>query len=165
MAAPLMLGGITVPPHAGTPDVSYAEAGGATDVTLAGGATVRMRHWRKELITISGTGWMSTGLDALDWDAQHTLRCPKPKRMATTGTSVTLTSDPRPDVPVGAHALVGKSWVPTPVTRSGRAVTITPVPGASQYSVYWYPQFTVLVTPPTEENAGDVSWQLICREV
>src|SRR5690606_20418158 len=122
MAAPLMLGGITVPPHAGTPDVSYAEAGGATDVTLAGGATVRRRHWRKELITISGTGWMSTGRGASDRHARHTLRCPTPKRMATTGTSVTLTSDPRPDGPVGAHALVGKYWVPTPVPRSGRAV-------------------------------------------
>src|SRR5690606_5684338 len=132
MPAPLMLGGITAPPHAGTPDVRYGEAGGATDATLAAGAAVRMRHGRKELITTSGTGWMSTGLDALDWDAQHTLRCPKPKRMATTGTSVTLTSDPRPDVPVGAHALVGKNWVPTPVTRSGRAVTINPVPRSEE---------------------------------
>src|SRR5690554_6383566 len=165
MRAPMMLVGNTVPPHAGTPDVSYAEAGGATDVALASGAPVTMRHWRKEQINIRGQGCMSTGLDALNWDAQHTLRCPKSNRMATTGTSVTLTSDPRPDVPVCAHALVGKNWVPTPVTRAGRAVTITPVPGASQYSVYWYPQFTVLVTPPTEENAGDVSWQLICREV
>lgn len=165
MAAPLILGGITVPLHAGAPDVSYAPAGGASDVVLAGGRPVRMRHWHKELITISGTGWMATGLDALDWDAEHTLRCPKPRRMATHGTSVTLPSEPRPDVPVGAHALVGKNWVGTPVTRAGRAVTITPVTGASQYSVYWYPQYTVLVTPPGEESGTDVSWQLVCREV
>lgn len=165
MAAPLILGGITVPLHAGAPDVSYAPAGGSTDVTLSGGRMVRMRHWSKTLITISGDGWMATGLDALDWDAEHVLLCPKPRRMATQGASVTLTSDPRPDVPVGAHALVGRSWVPAVATRSGRAVSITPVPGAIQYSVYWYPQFTVLVTPPGEEYADAVSWQLICREV
>lgn len=165
MAAPLILGGIEVPLHAGAPDLSYAPAGGATDVVLAGGRPVRMRHWSKALITLSGTGWMATGLDALDWDAEHLLLCPKPRRMATTQTSVTLTSDPRPDVPVGAHALVGRDWVATEVQRAGRAVTITPVVGASQYSVYWYPQYLVLVTPPGEEYADGVSWQLICREV
>src|SRR5690606_29213855 len=130
MAAPLILGGIEVPLHAGAPDVSYGHAGGATDVVLSDGRPVRMRHWSKSLITISGTGWMATGLDALDWDAEHLLLCPKPKRLATTSSTATLTSDPRPDVPVGAHALVGRDWLATPVSRTGRAVTITPVPGA-----------------------------------
>src|SRR5690606_1243403 len=138
MAAPLMLGGITVPPHAGMPDVSYAEAGGATDVTLASGAAVRMRHWRKELITISGTGWMSTGRDALGWDATRRRRWPQTRGRATHGTSVRVTRDVLGDVPVVAYGLVSKDWVLTPVTRSGRAVTISPVTGASRYSVYWY---------------------------
>lgn len=165
MAAPLILGGIEVPLHAGAPEVSYAPAGGASDVVLAGGRPVRMRHWSKELITISGSGWMATGLDALDWDAEHLLLCPKPKRMATVATSIVLTSDPRPDVQVGAQALIGREWVATQAQREGRAVSISSVPGATQYSVYWYPQYLVLVTPPGEEYAGDVSWQLICREV
>lgn len=165
MTAPLILGGIEVPLHAGAPNVSYAPAGGATDVVLSGGRPVRMRHWSKELITISGAGWMATGLDALDWDAEHLLLCPKPKRMATTQASATLTSTPRTDVPVTVDALIGRQWVRTPAVTTGRSVTITAVAGASQYSVCWYPQYTVLVTPPGEDYADDVSWQLICREV
>ena len=166
MQAPLILGGIAVPLHAGPPEVTYSPAGGHRDLIMSDGRPLRMRHWRKEVITISGAGWIATGLDALDWDAQHLLLCPKPKRLTTTTLTATLTSDPRPDVPVGVHALVGRDWVSTPHTRTGRAVTITPVTGASLYTVAWHPQYTVLVTPPSESlGGGDVSWQLICREV
>lgn len=169
MAAPFVLGGITVTLHSGPPDVVYSSAGGATDVVLSGGTPVRMRHWSKELITVSSAGaWMATGLDALNWDAEHVLLCPKPKRMATMGQllDLTLTSDPRPDVPVVAHALVGRHWQPAAVIVAGRQVTITPVPGADQYSAAWYPMFNVLCTQPDEATASSgVSWQIICREV
>ena len=165
MSAPFILGGIQVPLHAGAPEVNYAPAGGATDVILSGGTPVRMRHFKKQVITITGSGWMATGLDALDWDAYHLLLCPRPKRMATSGLQVTLSADARPDVPVAAQALVGRDWVSAPVSVEGRVVTITPVAGAAQYSVVWYPQFEVLCTPPPEDSAGDrTSWQIICRE-
>lgn len=165
MAAPLMLGGITVPLHAGAPDVQYDYAGGAADIVLSGGKPVRMRHWSKRLITIAGTGWMATGLDALDWDAEHELRCSAPLRLSSTSTTLTLTADVRPDEPVTAQALVGGEWQAATASVSGRAVTITPVAGATLYTVAWFPKFTVLCTPPPEGYAGDVSWQLICREV
>ncbi len=166
MRAPLILGGIQVPLTSGAPDVSYAPAGGRTDVVLSNGRPIPMRHWRKELITISGAGWMATGLDALDWDAEHVLMCPKPKRVASSGTSLLLTADPRPDVPVEAQALVNGAWISAAVEVTGRQVSVAPVAGASQYSVVWYPQFTVLCTPPGEESAdGEVSWVLVAREV
>lgn len=166
MTAPLTIGGIVVPLHAGAPEVSYTPAGGYADLTMSDGRPLRMRHWKKEIITVSGSGWVGTGLDALDWDAQHLLLCPVPKRITVAGLSATLTSDARPDVPVTVHALLGDEWVPTTHTRTGRAVTITPVSGATGYSVSWYPQFTVLVTPPTDQYAGaEAQWQLICREV
>lgn len=165
MAAPFVLGGIDVPLHAGAPDVSFADAGGFTDYTLGQGKPVRARHFSKQLITISGTGWMATGLDALDFDAEHVLLCPKPKRVATTDTVVSITTDARPDVPVACHALIGREWVQTPVAMDDREATITPVAGASQYSVVWYPMFTVLCQPPEDANAGgSVSWQINARE-
>lgn len=166
MAAPfLVLGGIQVPRLAGTPDITYSGAGGYTDTVMSDGAVVRSRHFKKEVITISGAGWMATGLDALDWDANHLLLCSKVKRITTTDTQVTLLSDYRPDEPVFAQALVGRDWVNTPVSVVGREVTITPVAGAAQYSVGWFPQYTVLCVPPSEENsAGGSAWQLICRE-
>jgi len=168
MAAPLILGGIEVTLHSGAAELTYSEAGGATDTVLSGGAVVRSRHWSKELITISAAGgWMATGLDALDWDAEHLLLCNKPKRMATMPgvLDVTLTSDPRPDVQVFAHALVGRDWVPAEVVVVGRDATVTPVAGAVQYRVGWYPMFTVLCArPPESSGAGGVDWQLVCRE-
>lgn len=166
MAAPfLVLGGIKVPRLAGTPDVSYDEAGGYTDTVMSDGAVVRSRHFKKEVITIAGAGWMATGLDALDWDANHLLLCSKVKRITTAGSQVTLTSDPRPDEPVFAQGLVGRHVVDTPVSVVGRVVTITPVAGVQQYSVGWFPQFTVICKRPPESNtAGGAAWQLICRE-
>jgi hypothetical protein len=166
MSAPFVLGGITVPLHAGAPEVTFADAGGFTDVELDGGNVIRSRHHSRSVVTISGTGWMATGLDALNWDARHELLCPKPKRVSTTGTSVVITTDARPDVPVACHALVGRDWVQTPVSMAGRTATITPVAGASQYSVVWYPMLTVLCQPPSEDaSGGSVSWQIVAREV
>lgn len=166
MAALLMLGGITVPLHAGAPDVEYDYAGGAVDAVLSGGRPVRMRHWTKRQITISGTGWMATGLDALDWDAEHELRCPTPLRVSGVTPELALTADVRPDEPVTAQALIDGEWRTVAAAVSGRAVTITPLPGATLYTVAWFPMFTVLCTPPPVGYAGGAAdWQLICREV
>tara|TARA_Y100000815_G_scaffold198179_1_gene181695 strand:- start:44 stop:544 length:501 start_codon:yes stop_codon:yes gene_type:complete len=166
MAAPFVLGGVTVPLHAGSPNVEYAQVGGYTDVRLGQGKLVRERHFSKWAITISGSGWMATGLSVLNWDAEHELLSPKPMRVDTETTEVTIITDARPDVPVAAHALVGRDWVPTPVVMDGRDATITPVSGALKYSVAWYPVFTVLCIPPGENNAdGAVSWQIVANEV
>lgn len=164
--AQLILGGIAVPLHAGAPDVRYDYAGGAADVILAGGRPVRMRHWNKRLITIAGSGWMATGLDALDWDAEHELRCPTPLRISGIGTTLTLTADVRPDEPVTAQAMVNGEWRSAAAAVAGRTVTITPVSGATTYTVVWFPVFNVLCEPPPEGYSGAaVDWQLICREV
>ncbi|SDS21532.1 hypothetical protein SAMN05216421_1113 [Halopseudomonas xinjiangensis] len=162
----LVLGGIPVTLYSGAPDVRYSDAGGRTDVTLSGGKPIAMRHFSKRVITITGTGWMATGLDALDWDAEHVLLSPSPLRLSGAGTAFTLTADPRPDEAVTAQALVGGRWVNASVTATGRAATVTPVTGATLYTVAWFPQFTVLCTPPDEGYAGGaVDWQITCREV
>lgn len=162
----LVLGGIAVALHAGAPDVQYGYAGGATDVVLSDGRPVRMRHWNKRLITITGSGWMATGLDALDWDAEHELLSPVPLRVSGTGPALALTADSRPDVAATALALVGEDWRPTGVTVSGRSAMVTSVTGATLYTVAWFPKFAVLCDPPDDDySAGTVTWQLICREV
>lgn len=162
----LILGGIPVSLVTGEPVTSYGYAGGRTDVILSEGTPIPMRSFTKRLITISGSGWVSTGLDALDWDAYHLLLCPKPLRVSGTTTALTLTSDPRPDVPVKAQALVGEQWVDTSVSLADRVATVSAVAGASVYTVTWFPQYTVLCEPPPEDyGSGAVGWQIICREV
>lgn len=166
MKAPMILGGITVRIESGAPEMDYDSPGGFSDATLSNGMTVRMRHYKKELVTVTGSGWFGSGLDGLDMDQYHLLLCNKPKRMNVTGLNALLTSDPRPDVPVRAVALVDGLEYPTPVAMDGRAATITPVAGAQEYTVIWYPQFLVLCTPPPAANSNRaVSWTLICREI
>lgn len=161
----LVLGGIPVTLYSGAPAVQYGYAGGATDVILSGGRPVRMRHWDKRLITVSGSGWMTTGLDALDWDAEHVLLSPVPLRVSGQTATLTLTADVRPDEPVTAQALVGDTWRPASVSVTGRTATITPVAGATLYTVAWFPRFVVLCEPPDEDySGGAVDWQIICRE-
>jgi len=162
----LVLGGIPVSLHTGEPAHSYGYVGGRTDVTLSGGTPVPMRSFTKRLITISGSGWVSTGLDALNWDAYHFLLCAVPLRVSGIDSTLTITADSRPDEPVRAQALVGEDWVSTDVSMVGRVGTITPVAGASVYTLTWFPQFTVLCEPPEEGyGSGAVDWQIICREV
>jgi len=162
----LVLGGIPVSLHTGEPSHVYGYVGGRTDVTLSSGTPVPMRSFTKRLITVSGAGWVSTGLDALDWDAYHLLQCAVPLRVSGVATTLTITADSRPDKPVLAQALVGEDWVSTSVSMTGRVGTITPVTGASVYTLTWFPQFTVLCEPPEEGyGSGAVDWQIICREV
>ncbi|AQZ96552.1 hypothetical protein ACFSB1_10695 [Halopseudomonas phragmitis] len=162
----LILGGIPVTLCSGVPAVSYDAPDGYTDAVLSGGRPVRMRHFKKRTITITGTGWIDTGLDSLDWDAYHELWSPAPMRLSTVLPQATLTSDARPDESVIAEALVSGRRVSTPVEMVGRVASMTPVAGASLYEVVWYPRFTVLCTPPPASLADRVvSWQLFCREV
>lgn len=164
----ITLGGLPIDLHAGAPQQQYAPETGWTDVRLSQGALVRMAHWRKESITISGTGWMGAGLDGLDYTQPQELRCTAPKSVTGPGTELHITGTPRPDVAPWAHALVGKHWVRTPVAVSGQVATCTSVPGASTYRVSWMPVFMVLCQPPAEaldSSAAAINWQFTAREI
>jgi hypothetical protein len=162
----VILGGIPVTLETGEPQHLYSYAGGRTDVRLSKGKPVAMRSFTKRLITISGSGWVSTGLDSLNWDEYQVLQCSAPLRVSGSSVSLTITADSRPDEPVLAQALVDGHWVFTPVTMTGRVGQITPVTGATMYTLTWYPQFTVLCEPPDEGyGSGAVDWQITCSEV
>jgi hypothetical protein len=164
--AQVILGGIPVTLETGEPQHLYSYAGGRTDVRLSQGKPVAMRSFTKRLITISGTGWVSTGLDSLNWDNYHILQCAVPLRVSGSSSSLTITADSRPDEPVLAQALVDGQWVGASVAMTGRVGDITPVTGATMYTLTWYPQFTVLCEPPDEGyGSGAVDWQIICSEV
>ena len=162
------LGGLPIILHAGAPDHSYSLESGWTDVRLSGGSLVRMAHWGKETITISGNGWMGLGFDALDYTQPLELRCTQPKTVTGNSLSYTLTSTPRPDVAPWAHALIGSHWVRTAVSVSGKTATVTAVAGSSAYRVSWMPVYTVLVSPPAESMESSVAsyaWSFSAREV
>lgn len=162
------LGGLPIELHSGAPQQQYSAETGWSDVRLSQGALVRMAHWRKETITISGDGWMGAGLDGLDYTQPLELRCTQPKTITTESGQATITGTPRPDVVPWGHALVGNQWVLTPVTLSGSDATCTPVAGATLYRVSWMPLYFVLCQPPAEAldpGAGSVNWSFTAREV
>lgn len=162
------LGGLPIILHAGAAGQSYSQETGWTDVRLSGGSLVRMAHWAKETITVSGDGWMGLGFDALDYTQPLELRCTQPKTITGTAYSYSLNSTPRPDVAPWAHALVGNDWVKTSVSMASKTATVTVIAGATLYRVSWMPVFFVLATPPAEAldaAAAAYSWQFIAREI
>lgn len=164
----ITLGGLPIILHAGAPAQSYRQETGWSDVRLSGGSLVRMAHWSKETISISGTGWMGLGFDALDYTQPLELRCTLPKSITGAGLTYTLNSTPRPDAAPWAHALVGDQWVKTKVTMSEKKATVASVVGASTYRVSWMPVFNVLVTPPAEAidaATASFNWQFTAREI
>ena len=162
------LGGKPIILHAGAVAQAYSQETGWSDVRLSGGSLVRMAHWARETITMSGAGWMGLGFDALDYTQPLELRCTQPKTITGNSLTYTLNSTPRPDVEPWAHALVGSHWVRTDVSMSGKTATVTAVAGAAAYRVSWMPIFNVLATPPAEaldSAAASFNWQFTAREI
>lgn len=164
----ITLAGLPIILHSGAPEQSYTQETGWSDVRLSGGSLVRMAHWAKETITLSGTGWMGAGFDAIDFTQPQELRCTQPKSVTGNALTYTLSSTPRPDVAPWALALVGDQWVSTGVSVSEKTATVSAKAGASTYRVSWMPIYTVLVTPPEEaldSSAASFSWTITAREV
>ncbi|WP_205342226.1 hypothetical protein [Denitrificimonas caeni] len=162
------LGGLPIILHAGAVGQSYSQEPGWTDVRLSKGSLVRMAHWSKEAITMSGVGWMGLGFDALDYTQPLELRCTQPKTITGSGLTYTLNSLPRPDVAPWAHALVGLHWIKAQVSMSDNTATVAAVSSASAYRVSWMPVFNVLTTPPEEaldSSSASFTWQLTAREI
>lgn len=162
------LNGLPIVLHAGAVQQQYSTEGGYTDVRLSDGSLVRMSHWTKEVITLSGQGWMGPGLNELDYTEPLELRCTAPKSNTGPSNVLTIPENVRPDVPPWGHALVGDYWKETPATASGTTAACTPVTGATQYRVSWMPWYWVLCNPPqeaTDPGAGDVAWQFTAQEI
>ena len=167
----VMLGGIPITPLAsgGFPDQSYdQDDDGVVEGRRSGGALVMMVHFRKALITISGSGLMGLGFDGLDYDQPLELRCTKPRRLTTTALTGVIPGTIRPDQAPWATARVGNREIPTPVAMVGNAFTITAVEDAQGYKVAWMPSYMVSCRPPLEaiqQAPYPYSWSFTAREV
>ena len=172
MALPrVMLGGVEIVMHAGVPEQSDAPVVAETIVRMGQGGGVKLTHFRKAGGSISGRGWMPPGLDGLDYSQPLELRLTKQQSInQATPSGIVLTSTPRDDYAPWAQALVGREWVPTAVDISGLLATVTPVVGATQYSVQWMPRFWVFASKPVQQmSAADSTaphgWSLAWEEV
>jgi hypothetical protein len=165
----IMLGGVPIVLHAGAPEMSAQPMAGAAIVRMSDGAAVKMTHWSgKASGSISGSGWMPPGLDGLDFDGPLRLHSTQQESVTTTATSVILNSTPREDVAPWALALVRGQWVGTTCSYADGQVDITPIPGATLYSVAWLPVYWVFASkPPKSLSAGSAAhgWTLDWEEV
>lgn len=162
------LEGLPIYLESGPVQQEYSAESGTTDARLSNGRLVRMHHWRKESITLSGQGWMGAGLDGLEYSQPLELRCTQPKSITTGALSAELTSAPRPDVEPWAMAKVQGDWVSTQCSLAGAVASITPVAGASAYRVSWMPMYTVLCQPPREAldpSSANYQWSFTAKEV
>lgn len=166
---PLMLGGIALHLQAGPAQYSEQPLGGETSLRLSTGRLVTQRHWEKMSGSITGSGFAPPGLDGLDFSLHHELRSTKTRTLQGVGTSFVLPFDPRPDKAPWAFAFLPtqKEPVATPCAAVGRAVTVTAVPGATGYQVWFMPMFIVKCSRQTESQDSSSSmfgWSLNWEE-
>ncbi len=168
MSAPLMLGGLVIPLHAGAPAITDGKLGaGSGSFRLSGGALVSMERWSKRTGTISAQGWMPPGIGGLDFSQPLELRSTKVRTVGGTGLVHTLPCTPRPDVAPWALALVDGDWIETPCSTVDGVTTVTAVAGAEGYQVWCMPIYSVKVNPPDESQdngTGQHSWTLNWEE-
>lgn len=169
----LSLGGLVVTPMAsGYPDQSYSTSSeGVTEDRRSGGSNVKMVHFRKTIITISGRGDLPLGFSALNYNEPLELLCTAPRALIVAGLTgvipTTTTAGVRPGVAPWALALVGNREISTPITMTGSAFEIAPRADASMYKVCWLPRFLVSCEPPEEAvqfGSLPFSWSITARE-
>lgn len=164
------LGGIVVPIHAALDLSQQIEPiGGTSLLRLGQGAAVKQTAWRKRRVTLSASGWCPPGLHALAWDTPMTLKCGLPQSITSATASATLPAGRHTDAgyePFARAHLAGE-WRDTPCSVAGNTATITAVPGAIAYQVWYWPQLTVYAEPPVEtfdQATAQASWELVCEE-
>ena len=178
------LGGIKVAPQGAlTFAQSYAAEEGSSVLRMMSGAAVKQFGWSKTTVTTSGTGRYPPGLDSLDYSQPMTMKCSQPREVTSSSNVITLPAARRTDAgfvpvafalvtPAGGDAMLDPRWQPADVSLASNIATITPVSGALQYQVWYWPQITVFATRPTSDWSGQpagsghaYSWTLEAREV
>lgn len=152
---PLMLGGIEIVQlSAGAADLDEEAIGGSTVLRMSNGAAVKMTRWEKMAGTISGQGHQPPGLDGLNFKEPLELRTTQVNSMQSEELVFTLPGTPRPDKAPWAYALVGRDWVPASVVTVSGVSTVTAVPGARLYQVWWCPVYSVFAKRPPKNQSN-----------
>lgn len=165
----IKIDGVALPVFAqGDVSQQYEPIGGESLLRAASGRAIKQMTWGKTRIVTSGRGWVPSGLQALDYAAQHQLSCVEPLTVSASLATrqATLPSARRNDaghVPYGLAELPSGQSVQTPVSMLANVATATAVPGAVAYQIGYYPTYTVYLIRP-KIGAG-MGWELIAEEV
>ena len=166
----LKIGTFELPVYAGF-DLTqrYEPIGGEGILRAVSGRGIMQRTWRKTRVVTSGSGWVPSGLQALDFDAQHAVACIAPETVPANPTTrqATLPATRRSDaghVPYGLAQMANGQTVEAAVTLAGDVATVDAVGGAVRYQVGYYPLLTCWLLRPNRSGPNP-SWELIAEEV
>lgn len=166
--ARVTLAGVPITLQAGAPVQNYSPIGGSTVVRLSLGDAVKMGHWRRCAVAVSGVGALNPGLDGINYDDVLTLDCTSPRANSSPVPRIAIIGTHRPDVQPWGLARLGGVWVKTPCSLVAGMYDIHPVTEATYYQLCWMPRFQVFAEPPQvnrDPSTGVASWALQAEEV
>lgn len=124
---------------------------------------------KKLRISTTGTGWIPSGLEAIDTDQQHQLACISPRMLAADllTRQAVLPVGRRGDLhhlPYGLAMFSNHRVQRTPAVMTGNTATLDAVPGAVAYQVCYYPLLLCWIGRPTI-SGPDFRWEFEAEEV
>lgn len=163
-----IVGGVTVVYSASTDlSQSYEVFGGESMRRTLNGGGVKQTAWTKLRTVLRGRGRHPAGMDSLDYSGPLSLACIRPRDVYSATITVVLPAARRSDVPPVAFAIVNGTYIRTTYSLSGNTATLTALPGAGGYVMYYFPLLTVYATAPREDfDARGIllGWELSAEE-
>jgi len=156
---------------------TYEPLGGFSTIRMLNGAALKQQNWEKIGTTITGRGVIPSGLEGLDYSLSQLMKCAADRAVTSTATVIVIPAERRTD-PGFEHTgwaytdPEGKGrglWQSTPIISTiVDTVTLTPVVGASNYQVRYFPEFTVFAEKPSQNvdvHPHDQSWSLEAEQI
>lgn len=178
------LGGIKVSPQGALSfSQSYSDEEGSSILRMMSGAAIKQSAWSKLNVTTTGTGQYPPGLGALDYTQPLTMKCAQPREVTSASNVIALPAGRRTDTgftpiafallsPTGGDSLLDPRWQPAELALASNIATVTPVSGALQYQVWYWPQISVFAKLQPVDWSGQpagsghaYSWTLEAREI
>jgi hypothetical protein len=151
---------------------AYEQIGGETILRTINGTGIRQETWKRLRATISGSGWIPPGLDAVDSTQQQVVAFAAPLSVGCDGSrQATLPAGRRSDsgyAPWAIALLADGGIIETPVSVVGNVATADAVSGAIGYQAWYYPQVTAWVSRPSQSldhPTATWSWELLVEQV
>lgn len=147
----------------------YEPIGGEVILRAASGRGILQRTWKKTRIVTSGTGWLPSGLQALDFDVPHLVACIAAETVpaGVVSRQAILPAGRRSDAghhPYGLAQLGNGQTIPSPVSLAGDLATVAEVAGAVGYQVGYYPLINCWLLQPTR-SGPEPRWEIVAEEV
>lgn len=171
------LGTVIVPIHSAYElTQTYEPLGGYATIRMLNGAALKQQNWEKIGTTLSGQGLIPSGLEGLDYSVEQLMKCAAPRAVTAFSTSIVIPAERRSDVgfeptgwaytdPEGKNRGV---WQETAIVIVVDTVTLTPVVGALNYQVRYFPEFMVFSEKPNQNisvHPSDQNWSLEAEQV